>query len=342
MRYHPLRAASIRSSSSRGTMRRTGGTTGTFNRGTGGTNRRRTTPTGGGTRRRGRGMLWQPNRIQLDQNMLHQPAAYGTPIVTSTIVTPSLLSAIMTGLLGNAGPSRQNATDSNGKAAREFVVVDLIDNMTARFKRSLGLDRARDWWKKAAEREIARLRIERRITTPPVAVVEKPAEVKPAGIEPDTIESEFTEMAEALRAVNDQGLSLEMPAIAATREIAAAMTVAIDAAAAPAQDAGQAPARQPRNQDQPKQEPQRQETLDERLLQGVSGELKGEVTATVIDGGTIFITGDEDDIAFIELLAAAMELSAPKPEIAVFTLNTASAAALAPALEQTIQGIMDV
>ncbi|MCH7870554.1 MAG: hypothetical protein IID33_02530, partial [Planctomycetes bacterium] len=334
---------SRRRSSSSGTIRRTGGG-GTFNRNTGGTNRRRTTPTGGGTRRRGgRGMLWQPNRLQLDQNMLYQPASYGSPMVTVTVLTPSLLSAVVTGLLGNDGAADQDRTagaKSNKKSEREFAVVNLIDDMSVRFKKSLGLDRARDWWKRAAGREIERLRIEREMTAAPVAETDKPAVVEAAELEPAAIENEFAEMTEALRTAGNQELSLEMPVDAVVPEIAATPPVAIDAAAAPAQDAGRAVARQPVKQDKPKEQPQG--TIDERLLQGVSGELKGDVTATVIDGGTIFITGDEDDIRFIELLAAAMELSAPKPEIAVFTLKTANAAALAPALEQTIQGIMDV
>jgi type II secretion system protein D len=72
-------------------------------------------------------------------------------------------------------------------------------------------------------------------------------------------------------------------------------------------------------------------------LSGVSGALRGEVSANAIDSRQIIITGDQDDVDFIEQILLMMEQTAEEAMIQVFTLENAKATALAPILETAIE-----
>lgn len=76
-------------------------------------------------------------------------------------------------------------------------------------------------------------------------------------------------------------------------------------------------------------------------LTGVTGTLQGDVIVQPIGTKQIIVTGDEQDIAFIEQILALMEQSAPRPQIEIFTLQNAKAAPIAQvvtkAMEQFIQ-----
>jgi type II secretion system protein D len=76
-------------------------------------------------------------------------------------------------------------------------------------------------------------------------------------------------------------------------------------------------------------------------LTGVSGALRGEVTAEVIDSQQIMIIGDERDVDFVEQILRMMEASKPAPAIEIFSLNKAKAVALAPIIEKAIQAQVD-
>ncbi|MCK4341348.1 MAG: hypothetical protein KAY37_06465 [Phycisphaerae bacterium] len=76
-------------------------------------------------------------------------------------------------------------------------------------------------------------------------------------------------------------------------------------------------------------------------LSGVSGALRGEITAKAVDSQRIIITGDEQDVEFIESILMMMERSASPAVINVFTLKNAKATALAPIIEKAIQAKID-
>ncbi len=76
-------------------------------------------------------------------------------------------------------------------------------------------------------------------------------------------------------------------------------------------------------------------------LTGVSGALRGEVTARAVDSRKIVITGDEQDVDFIESILKMMEETATAPQIEVFPLQSAKAAALAPMIEKVIRAKLD-
>ena len=86
---------------------------------------------------------------------------------------------------------------------------------------------------------------------------------------------------------------------------------------------------------QPAEEP-KSDILD--TLTGVSGTLKGQIAVEAVDSRRIVVTGDQSDVEFIEQVLTLMEASAPSPLIEVFTLEEATATALAPIIETTIQG----
>lgn len=77
-------------------------------------------------------------------------------------------------------------------------------------------------------------------------------------------------------------------------------------------------------------------------LSGVSGALRGDVTAAAIDSQRLVITGDESDVEFIENVLRMMEFSTPAPAIEVFQLKEAKATALAPIIEKAIKAQIEV
>ena len=77
-------------------------------------------------------------------------------------------------------------------------------------------------------------------------------------------------------------------------------------------------------------------------LTGVSGALKGEVTARAVDAQQIIITGDADDVDFIEQILLMMEGQASPAVIEVFQMSNATATALAPIIEKAIQSRIEV
>ncbi len=105
----------------------------------------------------------------------------------------------------------------------------------------------------------------------------------------------------------------------------------------PAQDA---PARNAAAQDQPQAQPQTQPAgaVAERL--DIAGELRGEVSATPLGANQIVITGDQEDVEFIEMLLSRMDIEAPQVSIEVFDLQNATAAVLADTLQRTVEGMI--
>ena len=79
----------------------------------------------------------------------------------------------------------------------------------------------------------------------------------------------------------------------------------------------------------------------EEGLSGVSGALRGEVTANAVDSQRIVITGDKADVDFIERILAMMEQTAPEARVDVFTLKSAKATALAPIIDKAIKAQID-
>lgn len=88
------------------------------------------------------------------------------------------------------------------------------------------------------------------------------------------------------------------------------------------------------DEEQPPQEPP---TGIESVLSGISGALRGEVTAKAVDSQRLIITGDQDDVDFIEQILTMMERSSPPAVIEVFVLQSAKATALAPIIDKAIQ-----
>jgi type II secretion system protein D len=76
-------------------------------------------------------------------------------------------------------------------------------------------------------------------------------------------------------------------------------------------------------------------------MSGVSGALRGEVTANAVDSQRIVITGDKEDVDFIERILGMMEQTAKESLVDVFTLKSAKATALAPILEKAIKAQID-
>jgi type II secretion system protein D len=72
-------------------------------------------------------------------------------------------------------------------------------------------------------------------------------------------------------------------------------------------------------------------------LTAFAGELRGDVVATPIDSRRIIITGDENDVAFIEQMLSLMEATAEPSQIEIFALQRAKAAVIAPIIERTLQ-----
>lgn len=131
----------------------------------------------------------------------------------------------------------------------------------------------------------------------------------------------------------------ERPARPATRPRPAAQTrPARPARAQPAQPAPQPPA-PPRGQ--PVEAPATAPGDEERgQITAISGALRGDVFATPVDSNKIIITGDERDVAFIRQMLELMNTEAEQPELRVFPLETAKAAALGPILQQTVEAII--
>ena len=101
---------------------------------------------------------------------------------------------------------------------------------------------------------------------------------------------------------------------------------------------------QPPEPEEPPQEPETQVAESQPVmdtLSGVSGALRGEVTARAVDSQRIIITGDASDVDFIEQILFMMEKSASPAVIDVFTLQNAKATALAPIIEAAIQAKID-
>ncbi len=92
----------------------------------------------------------------------------------------------------------------------------------------------------------------------------------------------------------------------------------------------------------PAQQPAAQPRSVTDTLTGVSGALRGEVTARTLDSQRIIITGDERDVEFIEQILLMMELEASPAVIQVFTLENAKATALAPIIETAMQEKINV
>ncbi len=72
-------------------------------------------------------------------------------------------------------------------------------------------------------------------------------------------------------------------------------------------------------------------------LSGVSGTLRGQVTANAVDSNRIVITGDKQDVDFIERILSMMESGSYPALIEVFTLKNAKATVLAPIIDKAIK-----
>ncbi len=72
-------------------------------------------------------------------------------------------------------------------------------------------------------------------------------------------------------------------------------------------------------------------------LSGVSGALRGEVTASAIDSQRVVVTGDAQDVDFIEKILSMMEQTAKPALVEVFTLESAKATVLAPIIEKAVK-----
>jgi type II secretory pathway component GspD/PulD (secretin) len=77
-------------------------------------------------------------------------------------------------------------------------------------------------------------------------------------------------------------------------------------------------------------------------LSGVTGALKGDVTATALDGKRLVVTGDAEDIEFIKQILAMMEATRSPAIIEVFVLREAKAVALGPVIEQALQAMTSI
>jgi len=75
-------------------------------------------------------------------------------------------------------------------------------------------------------------------------------------------------------------------------------------------------------------------------LSGVTGTLRGDVTAVALDSRRVMIAGDAQDLEFIRSLLAQMDQDWPEAMIEVFTLKAAKAEKLAPILSEAIENII--
>jgi len=80
-----------------------------------------------------------------------------------------------------------------------------------------------------------------------------------------------------------------------------------------------------------------QPVAPQETLTGVSGALRGEVIAKALDSRRIVITGDADDVDFIENILLMMEQSASPAVVRVFAVRNATATALAPIIEKVVK-----
>ncbi len=75
---------------------------------------------------------------------------------------------------------------------------------------------------------------------------------------------------------------------------------------------------------------------------GVSGSLKGDVLATPYGSDQVIITGDAEDLEFIERILSLMEGTAPAPVLQIFQLSNAKAGTLAPIIESQMEALIAV
>ncbi|MGE0481020.1 MAG: secretin N-terminal domain-containing protein [Phycisphaerae bacterium] len=71
-------------------------------------------------------------------------------------------------------------------------------------------------------------------------------------------------------------------------------------------------------------------------LETVTGSLRGDITATPLGSQQIIISGDTDDLDFLEAILQRVQISGPRPLLEVFKLENAKAAALAQTLERAM------
>jgi type II secretion system protein D len=81
--------------------------------------------------------------------------------------------------------------------------------------------------------------------------------------------------------------------------------------------------------------------LPRESLSGITGSLKGEVTAKALDSQRIVVEGDERDVAFIESVLRMMERTTSPALIEVFTLKKSKATALQPIIEKAVKAWID-
>jgi type II secretion system protein D len=79
------------------------------------------------------------------------------------------------------------------------------------------------------------------------------------------------------------------------------------------------------------------EAAPEQPLTGVSGTLRGEVSAKTVGSHRIAITGDKQDVEFIERVLSMMEQTASPATIKVFPLEKAKATVLGPIIDKAIK-----
>ncbi|MBL8879227.1 MAG: hypothetical protein JNG88_08915, partial [Phycisphaerales bacterium] len=72
-------------------------------------------------------------------------------------------------------------------------------------------------------------------------------------------------------------------------------------------------------------------------LESINGSLRGDVGVSVVDRGTIILSGDESDLAFVEEVLARMEAIAPTAQLRVFSLQSAKAAAIAEPVQRAVE-----
>lgn len=71
-------------------------------------------------------------------------------------------------------------------------------------------------------------------------------------------------------------------------------------------------------------------------LETVTGSLRGDITATPLGSQQIIISGDSDDLDFLEAILQRVQISGPRPLLEVFKLENAKAPALAQTLERAM------
>jgi type II secretion system protein D len=76
-------------------------------------------------------------------------------------------------------------------------------------------------------------------------------------------------------------------------------------------------------------------------LSGVTGALRGEVTAKAVDSQRIIITGDKQDVEFIERILGMMEQTTNPASIEVFPLKKSKATALREIIDKSVKAWID-